>query len=80
MYSFLNLFPSFYLLPRMLKRTLFKEELEPNWPSPDKVGTVHREAVNTTVEVFQWLTCAANCFHYCTSFYPLGSCGTGTCG
>lgn len=64
MYLFLNLFPLFYLLPRMLKRTLFKEELEPNWPGPDKVGTVHREAVSTTVEVFQWL-------HMCSKLFSL---------
>ena len=25
------------LFPRLLKRQLFKEELEPNWPSPDKL-------------------------------------------
>lgn len=24
-------------MPRLLKRQLFKEELEPNWPSPDKL-------------------------------------------
>ena len=27
----------FNILHRMLKRSLYKNELEPNWPSPDKV-------------------------------------------
>ena len=27
-----------FVLHRMLKRSLYKDELEPNWPSPEKVS------------------------------------------
>ena len=31
----------FNIIHRMLKRSLYKNELEPNWPSPDKVLYIH---------------------------------------
>ena len=48
----------------MLKRTLFKEELEPNWPGPDKVGTIHSVAVDRTVECYSGCLRAASCCYH----------------
>lgn len=38
----------------MLKRTLFKKELEPNWPGPDKVSWLHVQC-STVAVVNQYL-------------------------
>ncbi len=42
----------------ILKRSLYKEELEPKWPTPDKVGkkTIHTALSGTSIKIlFSWV-------------------------
>lgn len=38
----------------LLKRDLYKQELEPNWPTPEKVRILY-----SRLAVFMWLLCAS---------------------
>ena len=49
-----------YPLIRMLKRSLYKHELEPNWPSPEKVSStymyVHTRAILNYCEIHVYIS------------------------